>query len=136
MNYLDDFTKAALKEWGHEATKEQARRLKDDGELCGTKCTECGEIAFPARSHCPSCFHQQTEFVPIGKGARLYAFTTQTRGLRFRKPHVVGIVEIPDVGLVVSPIEGTMDTLQIGQSMVPQAIEAGAGLPFYKFAAG
>jgi len=126
MNPLDVFTAQAQSFMGNEASQEHYRRLAE-GELCATKCDACSAITFPPRSHCPDCFGDQVSWVPIGEGATLYAFTTQGRALRFRVPAVVGIVEIPDVGLVVSPIGGALDELEIGQPMKLQVVEIDEG---------
>ena len=104
---------------GNEASQEHYRRLAK-GELCGTRCNQCEILTFPPQSHCPECFADAVTWEPIGDNATLYAFTTQTRALRFRAPCVIGIVEIPEVGLVVSPIGGVLDDLRIGQ---PLALE-------------
>jgi uncharacterized OB-fold protein len=65
--------------------------------------------------------------------ATLYAFTTQSRGLRFTHPDVIGIVEIPEVGLIISPIAGTLADLELGQALKPEVIDIHEGLSFYRF---
>jgi len=126
MNPLDTFTVQAQKTMGTEASAEHYRRLAN-GEFCGTRCTACNAITFPPRTHCPDCFGAEIDWVPIGDGATLYAFTTQGRALRFRAPSVVGMVEIPDVGLVVTPIGGKLEDLEIGQPMKLEIIEIDDG---------
>jgi len=132
-NPLDDFSKQAIRVFGSEASTELFRRLKEDRSLCATRCDGCGEIAFPPRMHCPACFGAQISWVPIGEGATLYAFTTQSRGLRFTAPDVIGIVEIPDVGLVFAPIAGTRSELEIGQPLSVEIIEINDSISFYRF---
>lgn len=121
MNPLDTFTDQAQILMGDLASAEHYRRLAL-GEFCGTKCAACDAVTFPPRMHCPDCFAADVTWVQIGAGATLYGFTTQTRALRFRAPEVIGIVHIPDVGLVVSPIGGRFEDLRIGQAMTLEII--------------
>ncbi|MDP6934231.1 MAG: zinc ribbon domain-containing protein, partial [Myxococcota bacterium] len=106
-NPLDDFTSQALGQFGTQATQEMYRRLREDRQLCATRCTACGAGAFPPREHCPDCFGAEVEWMPIEEGT-LYAFTTQARGVRFTAPEVVGVVEVEGVGLMFAPIAGTL----------------------------
>ena len=122
MNPIDVFTKQAMGVMASEASAEHYRRL-EEGALCATRCDDCARMTFPPQSHCPGCFGEHVSW----EGARLYAFTTQGRALRFRTPAVIGIVEIPDVGLVLSPIEGAFSELRIGQALRPTTIQIDDG---------
>lgn len=135
MNPMEVFTGQALEEYGSLASKEFHRRLHEDRTLCATSCTACGHTAFPPRLHCPQCMSDAIEWTEITDDcqATLYAFTTQSRGLRFTAPEVIGVVEVPDVGLIISPIKGTMSELEIGQALVPEVIDVHEGLSFYRF---
>ena len=132
-NPLQDFTIQALESHGTRASKELQRRLAEDRTLCATHCEPCDETAFPPRDFCPTCFSPDVSWRPIGKGATLYAFTTQNRGLRFTHPDVIGVVEIPGVGLVMSPIAGTIDSLAIGDALKPEVLDVHEGLCAWRF---
>jgi len=135
MNPMEVFTGQALEQFGSLASKEFHRRLHEDRKLCATQCQDCSETAFPPRLHCPACMSDSISWVEISAAsqATLYAFTTQSRGLRFTAPEVIGVVEIPDVGLIISPVAGTMADLQIGQALSPEVIDIHEGLSFYRF---
>jgi uncharacterized OB-fold protein len=132
-NPLQDFTLQAFEFFGTSASAEMQRRLADDRTLCGTHCSDCNETAFPPRDFCSTCFSEQISWREIGQGATLYAFTSQSRGLRFTHPDVIGVVDIPDVGLVMSPIAGTLDTLEIGQPLFCEVIDIHEGLCAWRF---
>lgn len=132
-NLLNTFTKQAMREFGHEGSEEHYRRLREDRQLCGTRCSACGSTTFPGRSHCPDCFGADVDWVPIGETATLYAFTTQSRALRFTAPQVVGVVEIEGVGLVVSPIGGRYEDLSIGQALTLEVVDLEDGLVCHRF---
>jgi uncharacterized OB-fold protein len=126
VNPIDVFTKQAMEGMGNAASAEHYRRL-EEGQLCATRCDDCAAYTFPPQSHCPRCFGDQVTWTEIGEGAVLYAFTTQGRALRFRAPAVIGIVQIPEVGLVLAPIGAKLDELEIGQAMRPEVIEIDDG---------
>ncbi len=132
-NPLQDFTLQAFKFYGTKASAELQRRLATDRTLCGTHCKTCEETTFPPRDFCPSCFTDDISWQEIGQTATLYAFTSQNRGLRFTHPDVIGVVDIPGVGLVMSAIAGTLDTLELGQSLTCEVIDLHEGLCAWRF---
>ena len=137
MNPMEVFTGHALEQFGSLASAEFHRRLHEDRELCTTRCSDCGETVFPPRLHCPACMSSAVEWVELTASGRatLYAFTTQARGLRFTHPEVIGVVEVEGVGLIISPIGGTLAELEIGQALRAEVIDIHDGLSFYHFVA-
>lgn len=51
------------------------RALKDKKEILGRKCPECERILLPPRSFCERCFTETTEWVGVGCGGTVQAFT-------------------------------------------------------------
>ena len=102
-NPMQTFTRQALEQFGSVASAEFHRLLKEDRKLCATRCGDCGEAAFPPRMHCPKCMSDAIDWTEINanSGATLVAFTTQSRGLRFTAPEVIGIVDVPEVGMFI-----------------------------------
>jgi uncharacterized OB-fold protein len=132
-NHLDTFTQQALKVFGHEGSAEHYRRLREEKQLYATQCDACGHTAYPSRSFCPACFGDQVSWTPVGEGATLYAFTTQSRALRFMAPAVIGVVELPDVGLIVSPIGAPIEELSLGQALKLEILDLGEELTIHQF---
>lgn len=130
---IDSFTWQAIEHHDDGAVREFYRRLREDRQLCTTRCTDCGRFAYPPRPFCPHCFGEKIEWAPIGEGATLYAFTTQKRALRFTEPEVVGVVEIPGVGRITSRIDAPFESLRIGQKLAFEPLELGAGLVVHAF---
>ena len=130
---LDVFTRQAMKLYGHAGSAEFYRRLAEDRTLCGTKCGACDRVALPPRDFCPDCFHGEVTWVDVGPRATRHAFTTQSRALRFMAPAVIGVVEVPDVGLFVAAIEGRYDELAIGDALTlgVMDLDAGFSVPRY-----
>ena len=132
-NPLDNFTNKAFQVFGHEGSAEYYRRLKEERTLCGTRCSDCAHVALPPRSFCPACFAAEVEWVSVGEHATLHAFTTQSRALRFMKPAVIGVVSIPDVGLMMAPIGAPMAELAIGQPLRLEILDLEAGFSVPQF---
>ena len=132
-NFLDVFTQQAITCFGHEGSSEHYKRLKETGALHGTQCGGCESITFPPRSFCPECRSDDVTWVPIGEGATLYAFTTQQRALRFTAPAVIGIVEVPNVGLMMAPIKGRLEDLTLGQPLTMEVVNLSEDLCVHQF---
>ena len=132
-NHLAVFTNEAVKLFGHGASEEFFRRLQEDRQFCATRCTTCGSVAFPPRHHCPDCQEAKVEWVEVGDGATLFAFTSQKRGLRFAAPEVIGVADLPGVGLVMGPIKGSLDELEIGMPLDVEIIDLDEGMSFHRF---
>ncbi len=97
----------------------------DGSHLIGSRCRECGEVAFPATSFCPQCCRETTESIPLSQRGVLYSFTIQ----RFKPPppfreseafvpYGVGMIELPE-GLRVTSVleESDPDRLRVGMEM-------------------
>jgi uncharacterized OB-fold protein len=110
---IDQRTRAARRYYGDEACERFHRELAE-GRFRSTRCPSCGETAFPPRSFCPWCLAREVEWVDLPRRGLLYAFTTQERSLRFSRPDVLGLVELPGVGRILTRIAAAFDTLAIG----------------------
>ena len=115
---IDKFSWESIQHDDDGATMEYYRSLREDGVFRSTKCKDCGKVSYPPRFFCPACFSTNTEWTDIGVlGGALYAFTTQARALRFGAPAVIGIVDIPGVGRILSKINAKLDELEIGRKL-------------------
>ena len=120
---LDIATHKALKYFGDSTTDEFIQRMTKDRQLASTKCTGCAHVAWPPRSFCPSCQETDMEWVNISQNATLYAFTQQERSLRFAKPDVIAIVNLPAVGNIVTSIKAKFEELEIGMPLELDFVE-------------
>jgi len=111
---IDNSTWAAIEHDADGVCGEYYRRLREEKKLCTTQCKKCSHVSYPPRPFCPACFSEEIEWTEIGGGATLYAFTVQARSLRFMKPDVIGIVDIPGVGRILSKINGKLEEMKIG----------------------
>lgn len=99
----------------------------DDPRLIASRCTACGEVAFPRQESCPSCTGDRTETIQVSRRGKLWTWTIQ----RFPPPTPpfagdaerfvafgVGYVELPE-GLRIEArlTENDPAKLEIGMDM-------------------
>jgi len=99
----------------------------DEPRLIASRCTACGEVAFPRQDSCPNCTGDDTETIHVSRRGRLWTWTIQ----RFpppTPPHVgdaegffafgVGYVELPEgVRIEARLTESDPEKLAIGMEM-------------------
>lgn len=129
---VDDAMAVEIREYGDEAAKEFYGFLKNK-KFKTTRCKKCGEIALPPRMFCPACFGNEVEWVDLPAKGRLFAFTQQERSLRFGKPDVIGVVELPDVGQLLTRIDADFNSLSIGMEMELDFLEVSKEQTLHQF---
>ncbi len=70
--------------------------LRDNAKLLGSRCQACARTLAPARSFCPTCGGAELEFVDIGPGGLVIAWT-----------------EVPDKGVFVLVRPDDADTAML-----------------------
>ena len=99
-----------------------------DPQLLGSRCNQCGEVAFPAQKDCRSCSGSETTVVPIGNTGTLWTWTIQSfmpktpyhsdETAETFRPYGVGYVEMPGGVRVEARLrENTREQLKIGMAM-------------------
>jgi uncharacterized OB-fold protein len=108
--------------------------------LLASRCSGCGELAFPPRRVCPRCKRRATEVARLGPGARLLSFTVcHTAPAGWRAPYLQAYVEVPEgirvFTLISDDVEPRADALEVGMPMelVVEPLPAGDGAVTYKF---
>jgi uncharacterized OB-fold protein len=95
-------------------------------QLIASKCTGCGEVAFPKQSSCPNCTRDATEEVLLTRRGKLWTWTIQsfpppppyTGDVDDFVPFGVGYIELPE-GIRIESRLTTNDPneLEIGMEM-------------------
>lgn len=132
MSSMDNETRLLLRRWGDAASEEFRRRLRDR-RLSSTRCRSCGEIAWPPRSFCPFCHGREVDWIDLPRRGTLYAFTRQRRSLRSAAPEVLGLVELPGVGHLLTRVDAPFEELAIGLELEVDFLEAAPGLWVHQF---
>jgi len=97
---------------------------EDEPYLIGSKCRECGYVAWPSRPVCPACVRDDTmEEVALSRRAELVSFSVLYQapaGFDFSIPYIQATVRLPEgptLFTMVSGVEARADALKIGQEM-------------------
>jgi len=90
--------------------------------LRGSRCINCGYVAFPPRVICPICIRDNTmEEVSLGFRGELDSFAVVRQApAGFVAPYMLGMVQLPDGPEVFTMITGCDiddDALVVGQEM-------------------
>ncbi len=78
ISNLQSFITAGVNLSFNYAAGEAASRfliaLRDEKKIWGTRCPSCQRVLVPARSFCPRCFVDTTEWIEVGLAGTLTAF--------------------------------------------------------------
>jgi len=129
---LDQGTKDGLAIYGHQCSQ-RFYELLNQRRFMSTRCLSCGRLVFPPRNFCPACFKTEVEWVDLPRRGTLFAFTQQERSVRFGKPDVIGIVELPGGIRLFTRIIAQFESLRIGQPVELDFLELAPGLALHQF---
>ena len=113
--------------------------LRDEKKIYGTRCPSCLRLLVPARSFCPRCFIDTTEWIEVGPVGTLVAFAfdqslqSHARASQeYADPNkrlCLGLIrfEGADTSLVHRIGEVNPDTLRVGVLVAPVFIETRSG---------
>jgi uncharacterized protein len=92
--------------------------------LHGSKCAQCGSVAFPPYPSCPACgAESRQDAVQLSPIGTLYTFSEiHIAPKGFATPYVVGYVDLPEGVRLFGQIEGRAAELRLGQ---PVAVTLG-----------
>jgi uncharacterized OB-fold protein len=116
----------------HDLTKPIAEGLftwpSENPALLGSRCRDCGRVAFPAQSSCAACCSTDVEVEELPRQGKLWTWTVQRFMPKFPynsgetqesfKPYGVGYVELPGAIRVEARLtESDPGKLAIGMDM-------------------
>lgn len=100
--------------------------LKDE-KIQGTKCSGCGRVYVPARSFCPMCSTDMTEWVDVKPEGRIVTWTVVREkyyGQVKEPPYVVALIQLDGADCSFCHFIGGIDLSDAKQ--VRQKLRAGA----------
>lgn len=104
------------------------------GRFTTTRCKACDTAFFPPRSVCPTCLGVELEWVELSGKGTVYAFTQQHYSMIYRKPEVVGIIELDGCsGRILALIDAGLEDVSIGMPVRAQLMESPFGMTLVKF---
>ena len=98
-----------------------ASSATDDNHLIGSKCQNCGAMAFPRRVICHKCQSDKVAEIPLSKRGKLASFTVAWAAPEGIKPPIIlGYIDLPEGIRLLSMVTGaepSKDALKLGQEM-------------------
>ena len=95
-----------------ELTARQTDCLQQ-GVLSYQKCSHCGHAWLPARTECPSCLHDQWQWVPSGGRGKVVSWVVfhmaYHKAFESRLPYNVAIIELEEGPRLISNVVGLAD---------------------------
>ena len=87
--------------------------------LVGSKCAQCGVVAFPPHPSCPACGAEKgQDAVPLSPVGTLYTFSEiHVAPQGFATPYAVGYVDLSEGVRLFGQIEGRAADLSLGQQV-------------------
>jgi hypothetical protein len=79
------------------------RAIKDEGQILGTRCTNCDRVYVPAAVFCERCLRETGEWVDVGIVGKIITFTelhVAYDGSPLEKPELIALVGFGDGGLI------------------------------------
>ena len=105
-----------------------------------TRCDSCGTLSFPPRSVCATCSEGDASkggamtWVDLSGRGTLHAFSQNHQALFFRKPDVIGLVDLEEgCGRILSRIEAPISELRIGQALLVDFMELPGAVILHQF---
>jgi len=88
-----------------------------EGRLATTRCTGCGQAAWPPRGFCAACVSDRFEWVDLSGEGTVHAFTVQETGLPagFVGPRVFAIVRVDGHRVFSIITDCDPGTVRVGQ---------------------
>ena len=114
----------------------------DDVRLLGSKCEHCGEVSIGTNSVCLNCGGDQIEKIELSADGELWTYTIirhkppgEYLGPEPFEPYALGLVELTDGVRIMAPLEGTVDSFEIGSrlQLVPWILQSSDGRTYRAF---
>ncbi len=109
----------------------------EKGKLMGTRCKKCGQIFFPPRANCYSCFSSDMDWFEVSGKGRLLSHTKLEYapvGFEDDLPYALALVDYGDYkvfGRLNKDIPG--GEIKVGMEVAPQVVKLPKGHISYEF---
>jgi uncharacterized OB-fold protein len=102
------------------------------GEICGTRCVECGTLQFPPRAHCIKCLSSHFEWNPLSGDCHLITFTrvdAAPAAFKEQAPYFLGLAELSEGPKAFASIDKQIpeDQITVGMKMQLRIVKLSNG---------
>ncbi|MBI4671331.1 MAG: Zn-ribbon domain-containing OB-fold protein [Chloroflexi bacterium] len=106
--------------------------LRDEKKIWGTRCPSCQRVLVPARSFCPRCFVDTTEWIEVGPTGTVSAFApvfhlADPSGFGNPKGLSAALIRLDGADTALAHFIGETDAPQIGLRVVAVFAESRSG---------
>lgn len=114
----------------------------DEVRLLGSKCENCGEVSIGTNSVCLNCGSDQIGSTELSSEGELWTYTVIRHkppgdylGSEPFEPFALGLVELADGVRIMAPLDGDVDSFEIGSrlQLVPWMLTASDGQAYKAF---
>lgn len=103
------------------------KKIKEKGQIYGSRCEKCSITYVPARIYCERCFNQleEKDWLEVGNKGTLYSFTVihfTKSGEPKQQPSIIGAVRIADGLLFHHLDECRAEDLKIGMPVQAELV--------------
>jgi len=109
----------------------------DEGKVMATRCKKCGEVFFPPRMQCTSCFSTDVEWFDVGEGKLVTYTIVQYGPLGFEDdtPYTLALVEFPSGVKVFGRLDKDIaeGDIKIGMALKPYSVKLPEDRISYEF---
>ncbi len=102
-----------------------------EGKLAAPRCERCGQFHWYPRAHCPHCFHDKVEWLPLAGTGTIYSFSI-TRATD--TPYAIAYVALDEgITMLSNIVNCDFKDIHIGQHVhaVFAAAENGCQIPLF-----
>lgn len=102
--------------------------LRDEKKILGTRCPSCQRVLVPARSFCPRCFVDTSEWIEVGPAGTLTAFASTSAPSYFiPHPSSFALIRLNGADTALVHFIGEADAPRIGLRVVAVFAESRSG---------
>lgn len=102
--------------------------LRDEKKIWGTRCPSCQRVLVPARSFCPRCFVDTSDWIEVGPAGTLTAFaSTSAPSSSVPHPSSFALIRLDGADTALAHFIGGVDAPRIGMRVAAVFAESRSG---------
>jgi uncharacterized OB-fold protein len=94
-----------IEPWIESDVRETIATMKTDGQIVGSRCSDCGLAAFPPARVCRGCLSQQQVSHALADRGTLYSYSTVHVASGREVPYSVGYIDLANGVRILGPLD-------------------------------
>lgn len=100
-----------LEPWIEVDVRETIASMETDGQIVGSRCEECGLLAYPSARVCRTCLSSHQVAHVLADHGTLYSYSTVHVASGREVPYTVGYVDLADGVRILAPLHISDDDI-------------------------